>query len=117
METQIMPIFSRTFDLLAWLLPATNHFPRAHRHSLTSRLLNATFDLRERLEEANIQRGIARYGSLQKADVALANVRMYLRLAHQLTWLSVGQYQHVSSMVVEVGRLLGGWQKTVSSSS
>ena len=30
-----MVIFTRTFDLLTWLLPATNHFPRAHRHSFT----------------------------------------------------------------------------------
>ena len=49
-----MPIFTRTFDLLTWLLPATNHFPRAHRHTFTRRLLDAAFDLRERLEEANI---------------------------------------------------------------
>jgi hypothetical protein len=26
-----MPIFTRTFDLLTWLLSATNNFPRAHR--------------------------------------------------------------------------------------
>lgn len=30
-----MPIFTRSFDLLSWLLPATNHFPKAHRHTLT----------------------------------------------------------------------------------
>jgi len=39
-----MPIFTRTFDFLSWLLPATNHFPRAHRHTFTQRLLNAAFD-------------------------------------------------------------------------
>jgi len=32
-----------------------------------------------------------------------------LRLAHQWHWLSAGQYQHVSAMVAELGRLLGGW--------
>jgi hypothetical protein len=26
-----MPIFTRTFDFLTWLLPVSNHFPRAHR--------------------------------------------------------------------------------------
>ena len=46
-----MVIFTRTFDLLTWLLPVTNHFPRAHRHTFTQRLLDAAFDLRERLEE------------------------------------------------------------------
>lgn len=53
---QEMPIFTRTYDLLAWLLPMTNHFPRPHRHTLTKRLLDAAFDLRERLESANLRR-------------------------------------------------------------
>jgi hypothetical protein len=42
-----MPIFTRTYDLLTWLVPVTNHFPRAHRHTVTRRLLDAAFDLRE----------------------------------------------------------------------
>lgn len=106
-----MPIFVRTFDLLTWLLPVTNHFPRAHRHSFTRRLLGAAFDLRERLEEANLRRGAARLERLDLADEALARVRVYLRLAHKWGWLSTGQYEHVARMVVEIGRLLGGWRK------
>ena len=54
-----MPIFTRTYDLLTWLVPVTNHFPRAHRHTVTRRLLDAAFDLRERLEEANLRHGNA----------------------------------------------------------
>jgi hypothetical protein len=30
-----MMIFTRAFHLLTWLLPATNHFPRAHRNTFT----------------------------------------------------------------------------------
>ena len=56
-QRQEMPIFTRTFDFLTWLLPATHHFPRAHRHDFTRRLLDSAFDLRERLEEANLRRG------------------------------------------------------------
>lgn len=52
-----MVIFTRTFDLLSWLLPATENFPRSQRHAFTRRLLDAAFDLRERLEEANMRRG------------------------------------------------------------
>lgn len=108
---QEMPIFTRTFDFLSWLLPATNHFPRAQRHSFTRRLLDAAFDLRERLEEANIRRGNDRQQRLLLADEALTKVRLYLRLAVRWGWLSDGQYQHVAEMVVEIGRLLGGWKK------
>jgi len=46
-----MVIFTRTFDLLDWLLPVTNHFPRAHRHTFTRRLLDAAFDLLARLKK------------------------------------------------------------------
>jgi hypothetical protein len=100
--------------LLSWLLPATNHFPRAHRHSFTSRLLGAAFDLREFLEEANMRQRSERLERLLRADEALSRMRVYLRLAAGWRWLDGGQYEHVSGMVAEVGRLLGGWRKVTS---
>jgi hypothetical protein len=106
-----MVIFTRTFDFLSWLLPMTNNFPCAHRHTFTRRLLDAAFDLRERLEMANLRRGEARLAQLHLADEALSKVRVYLRLAVRWHWLSGGQYHHVAKMVAEIGRLLGGWIK------
>ncbi|MEM7800867.1 MAG: diversity-generating retroelement protein Avd [Chloroflexota bacterium] len=111
---QQSPIFTKTFDFLTWLLPVTNSFPKAQRFSVTQRLLSAAFDLREALEEANLRRGAARRQKLQDADVALAKVRLYLRLAVHWQWLSLGQYKHVSRMTTEIGRLLGGWQKATA---
>lgn len=111
MAEQEMPIFTRTFDFLTWLLPATNHFPRAHRFTFTQRLLNAAFDLREELEAANHRQGKERLAHLRAADEALDRVRVYLRLAAKWEWLSEGQYKHVAVMVAEIGRLLGGWHK------
>ena len=111
-----MPIFTRTFDLLAWLLPATNHFPRTYRHSFTQRLLDAAFDLSECLQEANLRYGNERLERLLRADEALDKLRHYLRLAARLNWLSPGQYKHVAAMVAEVGRLLGGWRKATADS-
>jgi hypothetical protein len=112
--TREMPIFTRTFDLLAWLMPATNHFPRSHRHTVTRRLLDAAFDLRERLEEANLRRKDDRRRALSGADEALARFRLYVLLASRLGWLSEAQYGHVSTIVAEIGRLLGGWQKVTA---
>jgi hypothetical protein len=114
MVREEMPIFTRSFDLLTWLLPATNHFPRAHRHGFTRRLLDAAFDLRERLEEAHLRQGRARSERLAAADEALARLRVYLRLASRWGWISDGQYGHVAEIVAEVGRLLGGWRKVTA---
>lgn len=108
-----MPIFTRTFDLLAWLMPMSNHFPRAHRHTLTKRLLDAAFDLREEIEDANQSR-VTRAERLAEADVALGKIRVYVRLAVRLGWLTTGQYEHASGMIAEIGRLLGGWRKATA---
>lgn len=111
-----MPIFTRTFDFLVWLLPVAERFPKSQRFSVTQRLLSAALDLREQLEIANRRQGQDRLTHLRAADEALDRVRLYIRLAVKWGWLTGGQYQHVAQMVTEIGRLLGGWVKVTQSS-
>lgn len=112
-----MVVFSRTYDLLTWLLPLAEKFPRSQRFVVTQRLQGALLDFQEMIIEANSQRGLLRAGRLRQADSELRKVRLYLRLCEKWGWLSSGQYRHVSVMVTEIGRLLGGWLKTVTSGS
>jgi hypothetical protein len=106
--TDEMVVFSRMLDLLVWLLPKAARFPRLYRNTLVQRLLDAALDAHEALHDAGHARGQARLRHLRRADAALDKLRVYLRLAHTWRWLSDGQYQHVSAMVAEVGRLIGG---------
>lgn len=106
-----MKIFTRTFDLLTWLIPCTTRFPRSQRFVVTQRVQGAALDFQERIIEANRLRGRARLERLRLADAALDKLRLYLRLAVRWRWLSEGQYRHVSQMVKEIGSLLGGWIK------
>jgi hypothetical protein len=111
METS--PLFARTFDFLSWLLPRTQNFPRAQRFAVTQRLQNAALDFQELIVDAETSRGANRLERLRQADAALGKVRLYLRLCREWDWLTPGQYQHAAQMVTEMGRLLGGWIKTV----
>ena len=107
-----MPIFSKTFDLLTWLLPMTNHFPRAHRHTFTQRLLDAAFDLRERLEEANAVRGAARQAKLQEAGCGPGQTASLPAPGRALALAgSGGSTGTPPRWSPKWGRLLGGWQK------
>lgn len=105
------PLFSRTYDLVNWLLKVSNHFPRNQRFMVTKRLVDAGLDFQEQLLEANGCRGAERGRHLSRADITLDKVRLYLRLAYGNRWLSEGQYGHASEMVAEIGRLLGGWRR------
>jgi hypothetical protein len=67
--------------------------------------------------EANNARMPERLEKLKLADAALDKVRIYLRLAVKWEWLKPGQYQHAATMVTEIGRLLGGWQRLLRQSA
>ena len=111
------PLFTKTFDFVTWLMPATNHFPRSQRFLVTQRLLDAALTFQELILEANTAQMPARLEKLKLADAALDKVRIYLRLAARWEWLKPGQYQHAAGMVAEIGRLLGGWQRTLRQSA
>jgi len=105
------PIFTRTYDLLRWLIPATLKFPRQHRFVMAETLQRAALSFQDAILEAgHARRPVA---ELARADLALARLKLYLRLSHDLDLLSHGQYQHVARIVDEIGRLLGGWRKSL----
>ncbi len=109
---QQSPIFSRTHDLVKWLVLTARRFPRDQRFILAQRLLAKTFELEDALVSASVDRANARR-HLTAADVALTGLRRVLHLCNDLGHLSDRQYGHVTGMVAEVGRLLGGWQKSL----
>ena len=104
-----LPIFTKTYDLLKWLLPATQKFPNEHRFVLAKKIQESAFELQDALLAAGL--GYVKPHHLQDADVALRRLQLYIRLSHDLKFISIGQYEHVSRMTVEIGRILGGWRK------
>ena len=110
-----MVIFTRTYDFVSWLLRLTQNFPRSQRFVITQRLQNAALDFQELIIEANAKRGQLRFEKLRDADAELLKTRLYLRLCQRWNWITSGQYKHASQMVAEMGRLLGGWLKTINS--
>ncbi len=103
------PVFTKTHDLLLWLLPATRKFPRDQRFVLARRLQDQAFALQDALVSAGID-ALNRQRYLVQADTALTGLRKTLLLCHQMQLLSDGQYRHASGMTAEVGRLLGSWR-------
>lgn len=105
------PLFARYYDLMAWLTPAVEKFPRAQRFLLASRLMDTAFACHRELIRARKVTGPARAQALLDADIALETLRLQWRLAHELRCISTGQYEHGGRLIDEVGRLLGAWRK------
>ncbi len=114
------PIFVKTCDLLLWLVPRTTQFPREQRFVMARRVQEVALQFQEYLIEAASlpkNRQATKIGVLTKADVELTKLRFHLRLCRDLKLLDPGQHRHVSLMMDEIGRLLGGWFKSLGSKS
>ena len=114
------PIFVKTYDLLLWLIPRTTTFPREQRFVLARHVQDIALRFQEYLIEAGTlpqKNRQAKVACLNKADVELTKLRFHLRLCRDLRLLDPGQHRHVSLMVDEIGRLLGGWFKALDSTS
>jgi hypothetical protein len=103
------PIFSKTYDFVAWLIPLTIRFPRQQRFVMAGAVQREALHFQELLIEAAHARQPQE--ALIAADAELDKLRTHLRLSRDLQLMSMGQYEHAARMLVEVGRLLGGWQK------
>jgi hypothetical protein len=105
------PIYVRTYDMLLWLVPQVQKFPRVHRFGLTERIQRLALDFQDSLVAAGKAKGEPRRQRLQDADVQLAQLRVWLRFARDMQCMSVRRYEHAARLLTEVGRLLGAWLK------
>ncbi len=110
MENELI-LLTRTYDYLDWIIPRSHDFKRIYRSNITQRLVDASLDFQECVYLAQAFNGQIRLRHLRTADAHLNMIRCYLRLLLKWHQLSKGQYEHVSQMVAEMGRLLGGWIK------
>jgi hypothetical protein len=111
------PLYVRTYDFLLWLVPRVQKFPKVHRFALSERIQRLAFDFQDSLVAAGKSQGEARSMQLHQADVQLAQLRVWIRLARDLEALSIRRYEHAARLVSEIGRLLGAWIKQEKTSS
>ncbi len=106
------PIFSQTYDLLRWLLPLVAQMPHEHRSGLARRINETAFHFQHRLIAAT-KEPTNRAALLREADSALGELRLLLRLARDLQVLAFKPYEEGARRTSDIGRLLGGWLRTL----
>ncbi|HOU43344.1 MAG TPA: diversity-generating retroelement protein Avd [Anaerolineaceae bacterium] len=105
------PLFTRTYDFLLWMIPHTIKFPRVHRFGLGERIQQLALNFQDTLVAAGKSHGSRRIEYLQKADIQLEQMRVWLRFSRDNNLLTINQYEHGARLVTEIGKLLGTWLK------
>ena len=107
------PIYVSTHDLLDWLVPHLEGWPRPQRCFLARQVLESAIQFYRLLLRARKVQGTERRQALLDADVELETLKALLRLGQERRYMSLDQYRHVSAMLAEIGRQLGGWRNSM----
>lgn len=109
MSFQNLSIFEKTYELILWLYPTANKFPKSQRFVLGQHIENTILKILEGIIEANQERNKSPY--LKKISVELDKLRILIRLSKDLRFISVKQYGFAANKVNEIGKMLGGWTR------
>lgn len=102
-------IFEKAYTFALWIFTASSKFPKNQRFTLGQQLCNQSLDIVRGIIRANAARN--KGPLLYQLSVDLDTLRIFIRLAHDLRFLSGKQYAHAAERVNEIGKLLGGWMK------
>ena len=105
-------VVGKAYDFVLWLLPKVENFPKAHRFTVGERLTGHGIDLMTLLTEAAYAR--QKSDLLEQASRKVNATRLLLRLAKDLRLMSMDAYAFSAAALDEIGRMVGGWNKTSS---
>jgi len=108
-QTTELTILTKLHDMIKYAYPALAQYPKSEKFAIVADIKHCMDMVMERAIEAS--KKYYKKTTLQEMDVELMKLRHYLRLSHELGFLPPKKYEIWSGMVVEVGRMLGGWIK------
>lgn len=106
-----LPLFVLWEKTVGDLLDRTQRFPKSVRFTFASRIDNLALDILEHIVVACYSPPAETRRVLRDLDLALARLRVLLRLACERQFLDRRGFEHVMRRVDEAGRMVGGWRR------
>ena len=107
-----LKILQKTFDMMNYAYPALAQYPKGVKFALVVDIKRCMDVMLERIIEAN--KKYYKKTTLQELDVEVEKLKAYVRLSYNLGFLPPKKYEQWSGLVVEIGRMVGGWIKSVN---
>ena len=97
----------KIYDMILYAYPALEQMPKAQKFSLAQDMKHCMDKIMRLTISAN--KKYTKRTTLQELDVEVAALKVYLRIAYDLRYLPPKKYEVWSGMMVEIGKMVGGW--------
>ena len=105
-----LKILQKVYDMMKYGYEALAQFPKSEKFTLAADMKRCMDIILERVIEAH--KKYYKKTTLQELDVEIAKLKAYIRLAQDLGFLPFKKYEVWSGMIVEIGKMVGGWIKS-----
>lgn len=109
---KLTPVVEKHYKLILWLFPKIANFPKDQRFLLADRIERILLDILEMLIEAVYSK--QKRDILIKVNLKLDVLRFMMRIAKDMKYVSVKGYDFFSQSALEIGKMVGGWFKSIS---
>ena len=108
-----IPIFKKSYELYKTLHEFRRLVPKQDRFSIFERADITALDVIEGIMLASGQQKITKLPTLERASLKLNMLRMFIRLMKDTKALDNKKYITLEAMIDEIGRMLGGWMRSI----
>ncbi len=108
-----IPIFKKTYDLYKTFYGYRTIIAKQDRYVIWQRSEDTTLEILEGILAASQSYKTDKLPALEKVSLKLNILRVFLRLMKDIKTLDNKKYLILESSIDEIGRMLGGWIKSV----
>ena len=99
---------------MLYMVPQIEKIPRSHKFLIGDRIETSIMDILDQLIRAYYSRKSSKIEQLSEVNIRLEQLRFLIRLTHDLEFLSHRTYGIMSEKLNEIGKMCGGWLKTLT---
>ncbi|MDD3919376.1 MAG: diversity-generating retroelement protein Avd [Candidatus Pacebacteria bacterium] len=104
-------LFQKIYDLILEIHPIIITFPKNERFTLGQKMENTLLSILEIVIVINLKKVSSNY--FRKIDVELQKLKIFIRLSKDLRFISIKTYGSLEEKVVEIGKILGGFERVL----
>jgi four helix bundle protein len=112
--TQGVLLFSKIFDLTVRWYIHTKKFPKFDRYTIAQKTFTTLLDIVSKIQQAQYLTRYEKITRLKEISGMLDTVKILIRLSGKLELLREPDYITFESELQQIGRMLGGWIKSIS---
>src|SRR3989338_11021246 len=108
-ERKEINALTKTYELLLWIIPQLEKFPKSQKYLLGDRIETLILDIMDLIIQAVYTKNKTAF--LREANLKIEKLRYLIRLVLDLKYLSINRYEYIAKCLNEIGAEIGGGVK------